>query len=67
MHIAIFPVSKDKQLVDCQIGENSIPSSEGTVDMSPLIRLYPACFTGDTQAVPAIEIDHVILSVLLRL
>ena len=43
-----LPSSKNKQLVYSQIGVNSI--SAGEVDMSSIIRLYPACYNGDIQA-----------------
>ena len=54
--IPICPISKNKQLVDSQIAVNYFQAGE--VDMSPLIRLYLACYTGDRQAIKAGSPDH---------
>ena len=55
MDITICPISKNKQLVDSQIDVNSTPSRGGRY-VSP-IRLYPACYNGDIQAINARSLD----------
>ena len=44
-------LAEKKQLVDSQIGVNSITSREGRY--VSLIRLYPSCNTGEIQAINA--------------